>query len=77
MAKRIKYNWSQIGKNVRRIREERGMSRYHLRNKAGISASALSEFERGYSVCRFKTAIKICNTLGVSILTLLEGVWGA
>ena len=63
-----------IGKQVRRLRKERGWSREYLAEKVNISVNFLGQFERGEKSVRLETFIAIANALEVSADTLLLGV---
>lgn len=52
--------------NVRRIREERLMSKMELARLAGISAATIDRIERG-ELCRMETKRKIIYALGYTL----------
>jgi len=52
--------------NVRRIREERLMSKMELARLAGISAATIERIERG-ELCRMETKRKIIYALGYTL----------
>ncbi len=54
------------GNNVRKIREERLMSKMELARLAGVSAATIDRIERG-EVCRMETKRKIIFALGFSL----------
>lgn len=57
-----------IGKIIKRIREERGMSQQELAKKAGIlNQTSISQIESGKKMPREKNLRKICKALGVTI----------
>lgn len=57
--------------NIRRIREERGMSQRALADRAGVVKSTIYEAEAGRHIPRIQTLEKIANALGVEIADLL------
>lgn len=54
------------GNNVRKIREERLMSKMELAHLAGVSSATIDRIERG-EVCRMETKRKIILALGYSL----------
>jgi transcriptional regulator with XRE-family HTH domain len=58
-------------KNIRRIREERGMSQRALADRAGVVKSTIYEAEAGRHIPRIQTLEKIADALGVEIADLL------
>jgi DNA-binding XRE family transcriptional regulator len=54
------------GNNVRKIREERLMSKMELARLAGLSSATIDRIERG-EVCRMETKRKIILALGYSL----------
>ncbi|HUU49701.1 MAG TPA: helix-turn-helix transcriptional regulator [Nitrospinota bacterium] len=52
--------------NVRKIREDRMMSKSELARKAGISVQTLDRIEKGES-CRLDTKRKIIRALGFNL----------
>ncbi len=63
-----------IGKQVRKLRKERGWSREYLAEKVNISVNFLGQFERGEKSVRLETFIAIANALQVSADTLLQDI---
>lgn len=61
------------GKQVRKIREERGYSLAEVAEKAGISPSYLSELERGSKKPSLKMVDKLSGTLNISTRELMQG----
>jgi transcriptional regulator with XRE-family HTH domain len=64
---------SYLAKNIKRYRKERGFSQEDLARAAGITYSALSKIEAGYSQDpRVKTLQKIARALEVTIDDLMK-----
>jgi transcriptional regulator with XRE-family HTH domain len=57
--------------NLRRIREERGLSQRALADRAGVVKSTIYEAEAGRRIPRIQTLEKLADALGVSIVDLL------
>lgn len=55
------------GSKLRAIRALRGITQADLAAKAGISATAIAEFERDKRDLRTNTVIKLCEALGVTV----------
>ena len=58
---------SQIGVNIRRIREARGMSRRAFEIKTGISPFTLLKWERGECSPDLDTAVRMSRVLDVPV----------
>lgn len=52
--------------NVRKVREERMMSKAELARRAGLSVQTINRLERGMD-CRLDTKRKIITALGLSL----------
>ena len=63
-----------FGRNVRRRREEQGLSQEKLATKAGVDRAFLSSIESGTRNPGVLTVAKLAKVLGVSISALMEGV---
>lgn len=61
----------KLGHRIQERREQMGLSLRELANQAGVTASFLSQLERGQSNPSLKSLQAIANTLGVSIFYLL------
>jgi transcriptional regulator with XRE-family HTH domain len=57
--------------NLRRIREERGLSQRALADRAGVVKSTIYEAEAARHIPRIQTLEKLADALGVSIVDLL------
>lgn len=61
------------GSKLRAIRALRGITQADLAAKAGISATAIAEFERDKRDLRTNTVIKLCEALGVTVTYTVDG----
>lgn len=61
-----------FGKNLKRIRTEKGLNQETLAEKIGIEIHNLSRIETGSSFPRVKTLIKILNILNVEPVELFD-----
>ena len=52
-----------LGKRLRELRRERGMSRRHAADSAGVEPSQVARVERGMDA-RLSTWLKLCRGLG-------------
>jgi len=62
---------SEVGKRIRELRLKRGMLQEELARKAGLSPSALSNFEQGRRRTSLDWLKRISKPLGVSISDLI------
>jgi transcriptional regulator with XRE-family HTH domain len=66
-----------FAKRLRRLRQERGITRYRLSKLSGISKEGVSKLELPGSNPRLSTLLKVAKALGVSPAELLpEAVEG-
>jgi transcriptional regulator with XRE-family HTH domain len=63
----------RVGMNIRRLREERGLSLRALADRCGLSINAISRIERGANSPTVTSLEQIARALGVSIVSLFEG----
>ncbi|MHB9947020.1 XRE family transcriptional regulator [Clostridium botulinum] len=64
---------SILGLNIKRIREEKGISAYRLAKNAGVGVSTISQIETGKRQSLNSTTIeKIANALNTSTDTLMD-----
>ena len=61
-----------IGRNVRRIRKEKGFSIMDLKEKTGLSKSTISDLENDKSSPTIDTLQKIADALGVDVRDFFE-----
>ncbi len=52
-----------IGENIRRKREEKGLTQKQLADKVGVTFGAISQIESGTTGKKFDTLRKICINL--------------
>jgi transcriptional regulator with XRE-family HTH domain len=55
-----------FGQHLRELREGAGMSRPALASKAGLSARAITQWERGEREPSWSMVLLLCSALGVS-----------
>lgn len=55
-----------IGENIRKKREEKGLTQKELADKVGITFAAISQIESGKTGKKFDTLRDICISLNVS-----------
>lgn len=63
----LAYLSGSVGRKIRQLREERGLTLVDLGRKAGISYTHISEIERGNTCPSLKTISKLANVLGLSV----------
>ncbi|MEO8428723.1 MAG: helix-turn-helix transcriptional regulator [Verrucomicrobiota bacterium] len=63
-----------FGRNVARIRAERGFSQDKLAEKADLDRTFISGIERGVRNPGIKTVLKVARALNVSVGDLCHGV---
>jgi transcriptional regulator with XRE-family HTH domain len=57
----------RLGANMRRCREERGLTQKQLASRAGISDSTISTIENGRSSSTLFTVCALADALGISV----------
>jgi transcriptional regulator with XRE-family HTH domain len=62
----------EVGFNIRRIREERGLSQEELATLAGLHRAYIGQIERGEKNIGLKNLEKIAKTLDVDIRVLVD-----
>ena len=62
----------RLGLELRRIREERGLTVEELADKSGVSATTIRDVERGAQEARGDTIAKLAKPLGLTF----DEVWG-
>jgi len=65
---------SAFGRNVARIRNERGFSQDKLAELASLDRTYISGIERGVRNPGIKTVLRIAKALGVTVADLCKGV---
>ena len=63
-----------FGRNVARVRTERGLSQDKLAEKADLDRTFVSGIERGVRNPGIKTVLRIARALNVSVADLCKGV---
>lgn len=67
-----KLDYYEIGRKIRRFREELGLSQEAAAERCGISPSFYSNIERGVKVMSLETFVSICSAFSVSADYLLS-----
>lgn len=62
----------RIGSSIRRNRQEKGLTQEELAEAAGLSLKMVQKLEGGQSGFRMETVIRISETLGISIGSLVD-----
>ena len=60
------------GSKLRAIRALRGITQAELASKAGISQTAVAEFEKDKRDLRTSTVVKLCEALGVQVVYRID-----
>jgi transcriptional regulator with XRE-family HTH domain len=61
------------GKKLRAIRALRNMTQAELAAKAGVSPTAIAEYEQDKRDLRADTIRKLCDALGVQVQYIVDG----
>ena len=61
----------EVGRRIRELRQKKGLLQEELARKAGLSASALSNFEQGRRRISLEWLRKISKVLGVTVSDLI------
>lgn len=65
-----------VGENIKRHRNEKGLTQEELGNLLGISGVAIMRYEKGQREPKQETLIKIAKVLGVHLRDLLDqSIW--
>lgn len=64
----------RVGRKIRRARQEIGLTKGELADRAGIHRTVLIGYEGGYGIPILETFVKIAWALGVSPCSLLPGL---
>jgi transcriptional regulator with XRE-family HTH domain len=65
---------AEIGRRIRNLRLDRGMSQVMLADAAELSRVNLSRIERGKAAVMITTLLRITRALGVSLADLVQGI---
>jgi transcriptional regulator with XRE-family HTH domain len=63
-----------FAENLKRLREEAGISQEEAGVRAGLHRTEISQLERGLRVARIDTLVKLAGGLGVEPAELLKGL---
>lgn len=66
----------QIGSEIRKIRSEKGITVKELARETNLSASMISQVERGLTTPSIPTLVKISLAFGVPLISFFLGVHG-
>lgn len=61
----------EIGKTMREIRIENGMSQSELRRQIGVAQPSLSRIENGKTTPKWQTIVKFCGAIDISLAELI------
>lgn len=67
-------NSIKIGKNIKNIRQELGLTQEEFAEKLNINSQFLSQVETGRTGISIDNAINICNTANCSSVQLFKGI---
>ena len=70
----MKVSMEKLGGNIRRLREERGLSVEELADKAGATADYVKKSEAGKRQITLYAAMCFCDALNVAPTELLDGI---
>lgn len=65
---------ARLGKRVRRLRQEKGLSQEEVAERAALDAKHLQAIEGGQANVTFASLVGIAKALGVKLAELLKGV---
>ena len=63
-----------LGKRLRELRAERGVSQEAFADRCGLHRTAMSLLERGKRVPSLRTLLTLSQGFGISLSELLEGI---
>lgn len=63
----------EIGKKIRDLRKRKKLTQEELSEKIGVSAQAVSKWEKGISLPDISVLLPLCEVLGVGVDSLLGG----
>jgi transcriptional regulator with XRE-family HTH domain len=64
----------RLGKNLRDVREQRGISRWRLQMITGVSEDAIYKVETARRSPKIGTLLRLADGLGVDVWALLDGI---
>lgn len=62
-----------VGQNIKRIREERGVTQVHLAEAVGVTQSMLCQIERGTKLPSLPLSAQIADVLRCDVHDFLSG----
>lgn len=65
-------DYQDLGRRVRTIRRQMGLTQEELAEQLGISTSFLGHIERGTRAVSVETLVQLCNVLNISPVYLLS-----
>jgi transcriptional regulator with XRE-family HTH domain len=65
---------SAFGRNVKKLREQKGLSQEQLAEKADVDRTYLSDVERGARNLGIKNVARIAKALGTTVSNLCDGI---
>lgn len=65
-------DYQDLGRRVRTVRRQVGLTQETLAERVGISASFLGHIERGTRAASLETLVALCNELSISPVYLLQ-----
>lgn len=69
----MKLNYERMGRIIKAIRKERGLSQAELAESTDLSVPYISHIETGRSKASLETVVNIANILNVTVDRLLSG----
>ncbi|MBN2324144.1 MAG: helix-turn-helix transcriptional regulator [Spirochaetes bacterium] len=72
----MKYVRSQIGNAIRKMRLDKGLTVKDLTRETNLSASMISQVERGLTTPSIPTLVKISKAIGVPLVSFFLGIQG-
>ena len=61
-----------FGENIRKLREEKGMSQAELADKVGVTQSMIARYETYVKVPNIQTSVELAKVLGTTGEKLVE-----
>lgn len=61
-----------LGNNIKRYRKEKGLTQKQLAESIGVVASTITKYENNQLEPNINALIKICNTLNIEIIQLID-----
>ncbi|WP_435643340.1 helix-turn-helix domain-containing protein [Streptomyces sp. H49] len=62
----------QVGEQIRRVREDRGLTQLNVCGRSGIDVATYSRIEQGHASPRLDTLIRIADAIGVPLADLVR-----